>query len=105
MLEEVTVIVERVVFQAKYGKGDELVRLFKQMSKEAPASATGQNFRVLTDRSGAFFTVVIEMEWENLAEWEKGFAQMFSTPQSQDLMARSTPLIESGRREFYNVEM
>ncbi len=98
-------IVERVVFQAKYGKGDELVRLFKQMSREAPASATGQNFRVLTDRSGPFFTVVIEMVWESLAEWEKGFAQMFSDRNTQDLMERSTPLIESGRREFYNIEM
>ncbi len=98
-------IVERIVFQAKYGKGDELVALMKQMSKEMPASGTGRNFRVLTDRSGTFFTVVIEMEWENLAEWERGFAQMFSDRRAQESMDRSVALIESGRREFYNVEM
>ncbi len=98
-------IVERVVFQAKYGKGDELVALFKQMSKDASASGPGRHFRVLTDRSGTFFTVVVEMEWENLAEWEKGMAQMFSDRRAQETMDRSIPLIESGRREFYNVEM
>ncbi len=98
-------IIERIVFQAKYGKGDELVALMKQMSKEMPSSGTGRNFRVLTDRSGTFFTVVIEMEWESLAEWEKGFAQMFSDRKAQESMDRSIALIESGRREFYNVEM
>ncbi len=98
-------IVERIVFQAKYGKGDELVALMKQMSKDMPASGTGRNFRVLTDRSGTFFTVVVEMEWESLGEWEKGFAQMFSDRKAQEAMDRSVALIESGRREFYNVEM
>ncbi len=98
-------IVERLVFQAKYGKGDELVALMKQMSKEMSASGPGRNFRVLTDRSGTFFTVVVEFEWESLGEWEKGFAQMVSDRSAQEAMDRSIALIESGRREFYNVEM
>ncbi len=98
-------IVERIVFQAKYGKGDELVALMKQMNKEAPAALVGRNPRLLTDRSGPFFTIVAEFEWENLAEWEKAFGQMFSNPKFQNLMDRSTALIESGRREFYYREM
>jgi hypothetical protein len=105
MLKEVTMIVERVVIQAKYGKGDELVALFKQMNKEAPSALVGRNPRLLTDRTGPFFTIVAESEWENLAEWEKGFSQMFSNPKVQDFMDRSTSLIESGRREFYYREM
>ena len=98
-------IVERIVFQAKYGKGDELVALFKESAKVAPPSSMGRNPRLLTDRSGQFFTIVLEAEWESLAEWEKAFGRMFSDPKLQSLMERSTPLIESGRREFYNLEM
>ena len=98
-------IVERIVFQTKYGKGDELVALMKQMMKEAPADLTGRSPRLLTDRSGTFFTVVAEFEWENFAEWEKAFGRMFSDAKFQSLMERTTALIESGRREFYNLEM
>ena len=98
-------IVERIVFQAKYGKGDELVALFKEFAKAAPPSSMGRNPRLLTDRSGPFFTIVLESEWESLAEWEKAFGRMFSDPKLQGMMERSTSLIESGRRDFYNVEM
>ncbi len=98
-------IVERVVFQAKYGKGDELVTLFKEFAKVAPPASMGRSPRLLTDRSGPFFTIVLEAEWESLAEWEKSFGRMFSDAKMRDLMERTTSLIESGRREFYNREM
>jgi hypothetical protein len=97
-------IIERIVFQAKYGRGDELVALLKEMQKKI-APYVGRNPRLMTDRSGPFFTIVAESEWESLGEWEKSFAQQFSDPEIQDLFARSTPLIESGRREFYGLEM
>ena len=58
-------IVERVVFQAKYGKGDELVTLFKEFAKVAPPASMGRNPRLLTDRSGLFFTIVLEAEGQN----------------------------------------
>ncbi len=98
-------IVERIVFQAKYGKGDELVASFKEFAKVASPSSMGHNLRLLTDRSGPFFTIVFEAEWENFAEWEKATGHMFSDAKFQSLMERTTPLIESGRRDFYNVEM
>ena len=98
-------IVERIVFQGKYGKGDELVALFKEFAKVAPPSSMGRNPRLLTDRSGPFFTIVAEAEWENFAEWEKAFGRLFSDAKVRGLLERMTPLIESGRREFYNVEM
>ncbi len=98
-------IVERIVFQGKYGKGDDLVALFREFAKAAPPSSMGRNPRLLTDRSGAFFTIVFEAEWEKFAEWEKATGRMFSDAKFQSLMERTTPLIESGRRDFYNVEM
>lgn len=91
----------RHVFQAKYGKGGELVALFKQArEKWLPDYAE----RILTDASGPFFTVVTEMEVEGLAEWERCIAEVFSLPEFGEWFARTTPLVESGRREFYNIE-
>ena len=95
-------IIVRDVFQAKYGKGGELVALFKEARKEWPQFYA---YRILTDASGPFFTVVTETEVASLAEWEKRIAEIFSDPDFSQWFARSTALIESGRREFYNLEM
>ena len=94
-------IIVRDVFQAKYGKGGELVALFKQARQEWPKQYA---LRVLTDASGPFFTVVTETEVANLAEWETRLAEIFADPEFSKWFARMEPLVESGRREFYRVE-
>jgi hypothetical protein len=97
-------LVARQVFQAKYGRGDELVALFKELNarlQEGGGSAL--RFRVLTDVSGPFFTVVTEAEVENLAAWEGGFREAMSQPWMEEWFGRMTPLVESGSREFYAV--
>ena len=50
-------ILVRDVFQAKYGRGGELVALFKEAGEKWPAEYA---VRILTDASGPFFTVVTE---------------------------------------------
>ncbi len=91
----------RDVFQAKYGKGGDLVALFKEFRAEWAQEYAG---RVLTDVSGPFFTVVVETEIESLADWEQRTAEIFGAPEFGDWFARMMPLVESGRREFYNIE-
>ena len=93
-------IVVRGVFQAKYGKGDELVQLFKEVN----AMWSGrQRTRILTDLSGPFFTVVSEGEYESLAAWQAEGQQIFGDARFAAWFERMTALVESGRREFYNV--
>jgi hypothetical protein len=94
-------IIVRDVFQAKYGKGGELVALLKEVSKILPVSYN----RILTDASGPFFTVVAEGEVENLGEWEKLISSVFADKDFAAWFERMAPLVDSGRREFYNVEM
>ncbi len=93
-------IVVREVFQAKYGQGDSMVALFKEAQgkwlSEMPS-------RLLVDLSGKFFTVVVEIEVESLAEWEARKAQLFAGPETADWFARMTNFIESGHREFYTI--
>ena len=91
----------RDVFQAKYGKGGELVALFKEVRQKWPTKYGG---RILTDASGPFYTVVTETTVESLAAWEQYIAEVFSLPEFGEWFARMTPLVESGRREFYNIE-
>lgn len=99
-------LVVRDVFQAKYGRGDELVALFKELDGYWHASSHEvpfRSFRILTDASGPFFTVVTEMEVDNLAAWEGVVAQELALPQFGEWFARMTSLVETGRREFYHL--
>ncbi len=94
-------ILVRNVFQARYGRGDELVALFKEARQQRPGQPEE---RILTDASGPFFTVVVEMTVESLGAWEQLQAQEFSRPEFGEWFARMIPLVESGYREFYNIE-
>lgn len=94
-------ILVRNVFQAKYGKGNELVALAKEFSE---SGSTRYWSRILTDLSGPFFTVITEMEVESLTEWEQYIKEAFSKPEFGEWFARMEELVESGRREFYNIE-
>jgi hypothetical protein len=97
-------LVVRQVFQAKYGRGDELVALFQELDRRMrEEGGMMQRSRILTDASGPFFTVVSEIEVESLAEWESGFRESMQRPWMEDWFGRMVPLVESGSREFYNV--
>jgi hypothetical protein len=95
-------ILVRDVFQAKYGKGNELVAVLKQggelMRKHARLSG-----RILTDASGPFFTVVTETEVESLGAWETALATGFGDPAFEEWFAQMVPLVECGRREFFTI--
>ena len=101
-------ILVRDVFQAKYGKGDELVAVFKEAferyASRAPEHAGRHRVRLLTDLSGPFFTVIIETVVESLADWERGAAESLAHPEFGAWFARMAALVESGRREFYRLE-
>lgn len=94
-------IIVRDVFKAKYGKGGDLVALFKEAADWEAMSGT--NFRILTDASGPMFTVVTEYEVESLSGWENRLTEIFSNPGFGEWFARMEPLVESGHRQFYNI--
>jgi hypothetical protein len=93
-------ILVRDVFQAKYGKAGDLAALFK----EAKTWLIQYEPRILTDASGPFFTVVTEREYESMGDFEQKAGEIFSAPEFGEWFGRMTELVESGRREFYNIE-
>jgi hypothetical protein len=98
-------ILVRFVCQAKFGKASDVVAGFKR-SNEIARTVAGPNVRVrlLTDLSGAFDTVVQELELESLAEWERLRMVIFSNPEIQEAEASVPDLIVSGQTEYYTIE-
>jgi hypothetical protein len=97
-------LVVRQVFQAKYGRGDELVALFRELNmRMRDAGELMPQFRILTDATGPFFTVVTEAEVESFAAWEEGFREAMDQPWMGEWFSRMVPLVESGSREFYTI--
>lgn len=93
-------MVVRDVFQAKYGKSEELAALFKEARSKWPEDYAT---RILTDASGRFFTVIVETEVESLSDWENNISRIFSMPEFGQWFARMTQMVESGQREFYHL--
>lgn len=95
-------IMARTVFQAKWGKADQLVQGMKEMMKDGQMPEGGGKVTLMTDLSGEFHTVVMEAQFDSLASWEKFRAQMFSGPNEPD--NSQDDLFVSGRQEFYTIE-
>ena len=98
-------IVVRTVLQAKFGKAGELAANFgkvaEQLSKDMGAEG---KWRILTDLSGPFDTVVQEIEVENLAAWEASRAKLFQQPAFRESFAVMQELVVSGRNELWTLE-
>jgi hypothetical protein len=97
-------IIVRTVFQAEWNKAGELAHAMHQSVEGMTRPAGAGHWRVLTDLSGPFNTVVLEVEVESLAVWEQGRGAMFADPQWQQGMTQMTGLIVSGHQEFYTLE-
>lgn len=99
-------ILVRFVCQTRFGRAGEVVAGFRQ-SLEIFHRIAGSDFRVrlLTDLSGPFDTVIQEIEVESLAEWERLRNTVFSNPEIQAAEADMPDLIESGRTEYYTIEV
>jgi hypothetical protein len=97
-------LVARQVFRAKYGRGDELVTLFREFNtRMREGDDGGPRFRILTDLTGPFFTVVTEVEVESLSDWEGRFRASMDRPWIGEWFSRTAQLVETGSREFYYV--
>lgn len=95
-------ILVRNVFQAKYGHGDELVAVIKEGNTILAQYDMGKQ-RILTDLSGDFFTVVMELEMESLSAYENS-REAFEDPAFGPWFQRMMEFVESGRRELFTIE-
>ena len=98
-------VLSRVIFQAKFGKANDLVAAMKSSYDEA----TKEQFetlqpRILTDISGPFDTVVIETTHESLAALEQFRQMIFARQEASEGQSAITELAVSGRNEYWTIE-
>jgi hypothetical protein len=96
-------ILIRNVFQVKFGKAREAVALVKEGA--AIQKRAGANFspRVLTDLTGPFYTVVLELTVPNLSAFEAEAPRFLADKDFQANYQKLVPLVDSGYREIFTV--
>jgi len=95
-------IVVRNVFQLKFGKAREAKEAMKTMIAVNRKMGFGNETRVLTDVTGPFYTLVLELTFPSLAELERE-QEMMGDASWKDAYAKFVPLVRSGHREVFNV--
>jgi hypothetical protein len=95
----------RNVFQLKFGKAKEAVALMKQGMEIQKKVLTGSEFsaRILTDVTGPFYTLVLELTVPNFGTFEANAPRLFGDKDFQANYQQMAALVESGYREIFNI--
>lgn len=98
------VIVVRQNYRARQWQIRQAVDLLRRYGALMVDSSVGRKPRISTDMSGPMFQAVIEVEVEDLAEWETHRRSMFKRPEFQVWFVQLMNAVEAGAHEFYRVE-
>jgi hypothetical protein len=101
LYKTIFMIVIRNTFQLKYGKAKDAKAIIAQM--RANGGMKQDESRVLTDVTGAFYTMVLEFTAKDLATWEANQSQDLANPALRPLFQQFSELVETGNREIYTV--
>ena len=95
----------RNVFKLKFGKTKEALPLVKEAVAIQKRALAGVDFstRILTDVTGPFYTLVLELTIPNLTAWETNAPKIFADKEFQANYAKMSALVESGYREIFTV--
>ena len=98
-------VVIRNVFRLKFGKAREAVALFKEGIAIQKRAGAGVDFstRLLTDVTGPFYTVILEITAPTLAAFEGTAPQVMGDKDWQANYQKIAPLVESGSREIFTL--
>ena len=98
-------VVVRNVFRLKFGKSREAVALIKEGMAIQKRVMSGLEYstRVLTDVTGPFYTLVLELTVPSLAVFESNAPRLFGDKEWQANYQKVAPLVESGYREIFSI--
>jgi len=98
-------VVIRNVFRLKFGKAREAIALFKEGIAIQKRAGAGLDFstRLLTDVTGPFYTVVLEITAPNLAAFEAEAPRLMGDKDWQANYQKIAPLVESGSRDIFTL--
>lgn len=98
---------ERMTFHAKYGHGDELVALFKEMYPKLSAQQGSSGARLYTDATGPMFSVIMESDFNDVTGYAasvKANAALFADPEFQAWFGRMEKVTDGGETQLFNME-
>ena len=98
-------LIVREVYRALKWQIRPAVGLLQRYGALLVDSQVGRDPRILTDLSGDMFTVVIEIETEELSDWEKHRRELYRRPEFQVWFAQLSSSVEKGWHEFYRLEL
>lgn len=96
-------ILERTVLHCPPGTVGKVVENFKGMEAQLKNQDVIKSFRILTDLSGPFDTVVIESEIESIDAYLALLKAMFNAEASEEA-ASVESTYNTGHRTFYTIE-
>ena len=98
-------IVVRNVFRLKFGMAREALALMKENRAIEKRVMSGLEYssRVLTDVTGPFYTLVLELTVPNLATFESNAPRLFGDKEFQANSQKMNALVESGYREVFSI--
>jgi hypothetical protein len=95
-------ILVRNVFQLKFGKAKDAAVLVKE-SESLTKRFGGAPTRYLTDLTGPFYTLVLEITYESLSAMENEQRNVMGGKEWGEWYQKFIPLVESGHREIYTI--
>jgi hypothetical protein len=96
-------IVVRNTFRLKFGKTREALAVLKEGMAIQKRAGVDVSQRLLTDLTGTFYTIVLELTLPNLAALEATMPKIMGDKDWQANYQKLTPLVELGRREIFTV--
>ena len=98
-------VVIRNVFRLKFGKAKEAVALFKEGIAIQKKNETRVSFatRLLTDVTGPFYTVVLEITVPNMSAFESEAPRLMGDKDWQANYQKISALVESGYRDIFTI--
>ncbi len=97
-------IVERMVFQLKYGKARDGIGIWKEILTELKGRPDGPAIRLLTDITGPSYMLIMEMHYRNMMEFGPKMTRWLSDEKMREAYGRFVPLCESSCRTLYRME-
>ena len=96
-------IVIRNVFRLRFGKAREAVAILKEGVAIQQRAGLSFPARLLTDVTGPFYTVVLELTAPSLGAFESEAPRIMGEKEFQANYQKLVPLVESGYREIFTI--
>jgi len=96
-------IVIRNSFRLKFGKAREGVALLKEAVAAQKRAGSTFPTRILTDLTGTFYTVILEVIAPGLAALEAEMPRVMSDKDFQASYQKFAELVESGHRNIFTI--